>query len=159
MKNKHKIIDGVVTIFVDGGHKIYIDEADLPKVINHSWYVSDNGYACSNIKHKITKLHRFILDAPSDKMVDHKDLNKLNCRRHNIRLCVDGQNKMNLAVRETNIAGVKGVGWMRDKKKWRARIQVNGKEKHLGCFDFVEDAIAARLNHEKMIYGEFGNQC
>lgn len=39
--------------------------------------------------------------------------------------------------------------------KWDAFINVNSKKIHLGRFDAKEDAIAARLNAEKSIFGEY----
>lgn len=34
----------------------------------------------------------------------------------------------------------KGVGWYKSLNKWRARIKVNGKHKHLGYFESEDDA-------------------
>ena len=41
-------------------------------------------------------------------------------------------------------SGYKGVNYFSSTNKYRARIFVNGKEKHLGYFDKLEDAIKAR---------------
>jgi len=39
---------------------------------------------------------------------------------------------------------VPGVGWHSQRKKWRARIKINGKEKSLGLYSNYEDAVKAR---------------
>lgn len=39
---------------------------------------------------------------------------------------------------------VVGVGWHKQRQKWRARIKVGGRDKSLGLFKSREDAIAAR---------------
>lgn len=41
-----------------------------------------------------------------------------------------------------------GVSWHKRHKKWVAYITVNGKPKHLGVFDKIEDAISAREKAE-----------
>lgn len=37
-----------------------------------------------------------------------------------------------------------GVTWMKSRKKYRARIKINGKEKHIGMFNNLQEAIKAR---------------
>ena len=43
-----------------------------------------------------------------------------------------------------------GVGWHKQRGKWRARIKVNGKDKSLGLFEQYSDAVIARKNAEKV---------
>ena len=43
----------------------------------------------------------------------------------------------------------KGVYWNKKNRKWLARIFVNGKLKHLGCFQTKEEAILKRIGAEK----------
>jgi len=50
-----------------------------------------------------------------------------------------------LNQRSTRRNGVpKGVNWDKDKKKYRSRIYILGKEKHLGFFDTIDEAKKAR---------------
>lgn len=44
-----------------------------------------------------------------------------------------------------------GVSFMKSKNKWRARIKINNKEKHIGLYKAVEDAINARMEYNKSI--------
>jgi hypothetical protein len=41
--------------------------------------------------------------------------------------------------------------------KWRACIYINGKRKHLGCFNNKDDAFAAYCEAAKELHGEFAN--
>ena len=50
-------------------------------------------------------------------------------------------------------ADVKGVGWGKEKRKWRADIRYNGKTINLGYFDERAGAIQARLRAEAQKYG------
>lgn len=43
---------------------------------------------------------------------------------------------------------ITGVCWSNSANKWRAYINVDGKQKHLGYFDNIEDAIKARKDAE-----------
>lgn len=45
-------------------------------------------------------------------------------------------------------SGHVGVSWHKRHQKWVAYITVNGKQKYIGIFDDLEDAIAARENAE-----------
>lgn len=45
---------------------------------------------------------------------------------------------------------VPGVGWHKQRNKWRARIKVGGKEKSLGLFTNFDDAVKARKSAEKI---------
>ena len=43
---------------------------------------------------------------------------------------------------------IPGVCWSNTTNKWRAYINLEGKQKHLGYFDNIEDAIQARKDAE-----------
>lgn len=43
---------------------------------------------------------------------------------------------------------IPGVCWSNEHKKWRAYIGVDGRQKHLGYFDDINDAIKARKDAE-----------
>lgn len=44
-----------------------------------------------------------------------------------------------------------GVSYNKMNRNWNARIKINGKTKHLGCFNSEEDAYQSRLNEEKRL--------
>jgi hypothetical protein len=46
-------------------------------------------------------------------------------------------------LKSTNTSGYRGVSWTPQKKKWIAKIYVNGKKKHLGTFNTPLDAAIA----------------
>lgn len=45
---------------------------------------------------------------------------------------------------------VPGVGWHKQRKKYRARIKINGKEKSLGLYNTYEEAVKARRTWENL---------
>lgn len=54
----------------------------------------------------------------------------------------------NKRISKTNTTGVNGVTWSKQRKKYKVRIKVKGKETHLGYFDLMSDAIEARRKGE-----------
>lgn len=48
-----------------------------------------------------------------------------------------------------NTSGHKGVSWEKRSGKWHAYIGIKGKNKHLGYFDDLEDAVKARKEAEE----------
>lgn len=58
-------------------------------------------------------------------------------------------------IRVTNTSGVTGVYWDKSRNMWSAEIMFKHKKYHLGRFAKKSDAIAARKNAEKNIWGDF----
>jgi len=76
--------------------------------------------------------------------IDHIDGNPSNNRIENLRDVAQSVNLRNKKKQITNTSGSNGVYFVKNKKKWRAAVTIDYKEQHLGYFDNIEDAIAAR---------------
>lgn len=104
------------------------------------------------------QLHREIMQPPEGMVVDHANRNTLDNRRSNLRLATPTQNRAN-SVRKNGGTGFSsrfvGVSWDRKLKNWRARMQVAGKNIHLGNFAKEEDAGAAYAKAAAERYGDF----
>lgn len=89
--------------------------------------------------------------------IDHKDNDPKNCRIENLRACTDSQNKYNSKRRSDNKTGVKGVIHCTRVRKpmFAARICVDGRVKHLGCFENLDDAAKAYATAAAQYAGEF----
>lgn len=137
-----------------GRAKVDLDYLDLAK--SHKWYKSKNGYAVTRIsKSKQIFLHHLILKPSEGMVIDHINGDGLDNRRHNLRECTHRQNSMNQKLRVDNRSGYKGVGWCSRKNRWRSRIQLGSREKHLGYYENIEDAIKVRKKAEEEHFGEF----
>jgi len=136
-----------------GDQRILIDKKDLRGVDLSKLIISSEGYA------KIGKklLSRIIMNPPVDMEVDHRNLDKLDNRRQNLRICTHSENMMNRGKLKNNTCGFKGVSVDRrcKKKIFRVRIATNGKPFFLGCFESPADGAKAYKKAAKKLHGEF----
>jgi len=73
--------------------------------------------------------------------VDHIDNNKLNNCIDNLQLLTNRENcSKGIIARGNTTSKYLGVGWNKNTKKWRAKILINGKQKHLGLFNSEQEA-------------------
>lgn len=101
-------------------------------------------------------LHKKIFgETPPGYVVDHVNRNVLDNRRENLRLATVGQNNRNNDQHKYSKSGRKGVSWYDKYNCWRAAISVNGKKKHLGYYETVEEAAEAYTEAALKLYGEF----
>jgi len=143
--------------YVKNNIKFIFDIEDYDKIKNYYWKINDSGYIISNIKGKnAIRLHRLIMNVDNNKyVVDHINHDTLDNRKINLRICKQNQNCKNLKIKKNNISGVPGVTWYSKYNKWRARINVNYKEIHLGYFDNFDEAVQARKQAEEIYYGQY----
>jgi len=81
-------------------------------------------------------------------LIDHIDGNPSNNLLHNIRSVDHGENSRNSSISNINTSGVRGVCWDKKSRKWRATITFHRKFKHIGHYDTLESAVAARKSME-----------
>jgi ATP-dependent DNA ligase len=133
---------------------VLIDEEDIPKLNGYNIYLT-NGYPCVVNKQRESKyVHRILMDEPCGD-VDHKNGNKLDCRKSNLRLCTTSENIANTQKRVTNTSGYKGVMFFKRDKNWHAQITKDYEKIHIGYFDSAKDAAKAYDKKAKELFGEF----
>jgi len=76
--------------------------------------------------------------------IDHINQNKADNRIANLRQVTRSENCQNKSD-----ATLPGITWHKPTAKWQARIKINQKLIHLGVFQNVEDAKAARKQAEQ----------
>ena len=90
-----------------------------------------------------------------DGMVDHINRIPTDNRWCNLRLATRSQNGMNRTEPKNNTSGRKGVCWCKRNGKWFAYIMINQKQKSLGYYDKIDEAIRAREVAEKEFFESF----
>lgn len=86
--------------------------------------------------------------------MDHKNGIRWDNRPENLREATRSQNNAN-SERRTGVGGLRGVTWFERDQKWKAQIRIDGRCKHLGYFDTVEQAHVAYLNAADIVHGEY----
>lgn len=135
-----------------------VDDADAELVRPHRWHVlrvGRNVYATAHLpgKPRGLYLHRLVMQARKDQEVDHRDGNGLNNHRANLRIASKAQNQHN---RHNTVGASRFVGVSPSKGgRWRAYINLDGRQKHLGVFATEEAASEAHHRAAVEAWGEF----
>lgn len=121
-------------------------------VVRHT-HVSETG-----LPRTLLLMHRLILEKhgllqPGHE-VDHINGDGLNNQKYNLRSVTPRQNLQNRVNGCKKSSQFPGVDWTKQRNKWRSRIQINGKQKHLGYFDKEEDAALAYIVEIKKLKEE-----
>lgn len=145
------------TILTRKKEKILASKQDIPTLSNYTWHIN-GGYARTRVGDKIIKMHRLLLNAPSEKEVDHINGNPLDNRRENLRLVTHSQNQANRKVNKTSASGLKGVCYnrfMQRQKRWKAHIYHAGKRTTIGHYYTKEEAARAYDDMAIKLKGKF----
>ena len=133
-----------------------VDDEDYNHISKNKWTFTQQGYAVRTYKQKREYLHRVILGAKRGQFVDHKDGDKLNNTRKNLRFVSTSQNNINRhKARPTSKSGIPGVwlkefyqkGYVRKYYGWIAEIRFNRRKK-VRMFRTKEEAIECRKKME-----------
>jgi hypothetical protein len=144
------------------GKYALVDDEDFKWLNQWKWKSNGLGYAVTSFKSKKNQsgkrtvlMHRAIMRCKIKTMVDHKDGNKLNNRKSNLRFCNKSQNGINRPKQKNNTSGYKGVVFWAHISKWNSAIMMNKKRYYLGNFDSAVDAAKAYDKKAIEMFGEF----
>jgi hypothetical protein len=119
---------------------------------------ASNGYRMIGLYKRSYMTHRLVFmfhHGYFPKEVDHIDGNKSNNKIENLRPASHLENLRNQKIRTDNVSGHKNVGWAKREQKWRVRLTVNGKDKHIGYFDDRELADLVAVEATNKFHKEF----
>lgn len=88
-----------------------------------------------------------------DEQIDHRNEIKTENWWDNLRRATHGQNQTNRKSSRPNTSGFRGA--TKRGNRWRAVINIDGKQLHLGCFATPEEAHAAYVAAAHTHHGEF----
>lgn len=152
MRNAYDIRGAITAIVLrrrDGSTlETLIDTEDLPLVgsVAGTWSAMWSPqprtfYVRHDAGGRRIRLHRLITSAPFELEVDHVNHDGLDNRKRNLRIVTCSLNHLNRrAARPESISGIRGVGWIPERGKWRARMEYMGRTRHLGYFVSSDEA-------------------
>lgn len=121
---------------------------------------NNTGYNHIQIDKKMYKAHRlawlYVYGSFPDDQIDHIDGNRINNAILNLRNVDYKENFKNKRIYKSNISGCSGVCFDKLKNKWAAIIKIDGKQKHLGYFVSLDEAIKVRTD-ASALYGYHEN--
>lgn len=128
-----------------------VDNEDFEKYGHMNWGITDSGYAQH---HTLGMLHRLILKVEAPLEVDHKNRDRLDNRRSNLRPATSSQQGFNMKTR-VGVSGLRGVSWDKDKSKWFVKVWANKKYYFIGYFECKIEGAKARDKKALELQGEF----
>jgi hypothetical protein len=95
--------EGLVPVEKDGKCVAYaqVDPDDYADLMRFRWRVNAEGYA--EFRNKIlntnVSMHRYIMNFPEGRVVDHIGWNRLDNRKHMLRSCTVAENNRNMSYK------------------------------------------------------------
>jgi len=132
-------------ILTNKGKEILVDSEDFDWLNRYKWHLNEKGYAVCGIYDPVTqktkkyRMNRMIMGFPK-KFVDHKDRDKLNNRRNNLRLASRTQNGFNSKMFSTSTTGLKWICWDKSRNQYHVSTKINQRKINVGRFDTLEQA-------------------
>jgi len=137
-----------------------VDPEVYSEVAQFRWFLHTEGYAQRTVpdpekRRRTILMHREVLSPPQGTEIDHRNGDRLDNRRANLRAATKAENQRNSRSRRGSSSVYKGVCWDTANGKWKATITVHRRTKHLGRYKSEREAAlaynAAALQH----FGEF----
>jgi len=139
----------------DSGDMFKTSLCDAKRVSRRTWCLAADGYFTSGTEGRLDKLHQFIFGHISNGCIDHKNGDKTDNRRENLRHASFSENSRNARIPKNNTSGYKGVSLDRRRGTWKAVICYQYKPIYLGAFLRKEDAALRYNKAAKEFHGEF----
>lgn len=164
-----RVEGGLAYVALTRGMTAVIDAADVALVEGRNWsalksrgglFYAGRGETVAPYIQMTVLLHRAIMGADDDRIVEHRDRDPMNCRRSNLRFADQTINNQNASLRSNNVSGFRGVRYKRGKRRtkpWLAQLNYLGNSIRLGGHPTAEMAARAYDSAALKFYGPGAN--
>lgn len=167
---KYKKLEGYIKVTLSNGIETLISHED-EEILSEftSWVITGSKSKYVHVSRYIDVkygkviqsmyLHKLIycrargLQSTTGTQVDHKDRDRLNNQRTNLRMCTSSQNMGNVARKTISKSGYRGVTFQKRSLKKPFVVHIAGK--NIGYYSDKIEAAKAYDNAAKKRYGEF----
>lgn len=136
------------------------------EILDHNWSLGFSRkarlYVCAQRMkrkdgggHHSVSIHRALAKPDLGMVVDHANMNSLDNRRENIRVCTPQQNLLNRPAYRGKKVPLKGVQLDKHSGRYKAVIRFNNRWQYLGIYDTPEEAHEAYAAKARELHGEF----
>lgn len=148
-------------IIIANGFIVQVTDCDHFYLCGYKWRKTPKGYIITDIrknkKNTTIYMHRLVaklmgLNPNSD--IDHKDRNRFNNQRNNLREATQTQNNGNMSLRKDNLVKLKGVSKTKV-NRYMSRIRIHNNVIYLGTYNTPEEAHEAYKIASEKYFGEF----
>lgn len=133
------------------------DQRDEEWINNHTWYML-NGYPATYLNGKSVFMHRIILGLTDPKVFgDHKDGNKANNCRDNLRACTPAENRRNSRKGKNCTSIYKGSYFEFERGRFHAQLGIGSRVFNLGRY--ADERLAGKAYDRKALqmFGQFAS--
>ena len=152
--NRYEFIDDLCIGYTNDNKQFFIDKEDYEKIKDYCWHINKHGYVETQKNKEKILMHRFILNAPNNKDVDHNNRIRNYNLKDNLTIVTKKENNQNNSVYKNNTSGITGVSFDKNQRLWRSYININGKRIYGDSSYDIEVAINSRkeLEHKYFYY-------
>lgn len=136
----------------------YFDKEDFQKIKNICWFKdTKTGYIRGSLSglNKKVSLHRIVMEADKDDIIDHINHDLTDNRKSNLRKCTRSQNAMNSHIRSDNKSGCSNVYYDKNRSKWGVQISFDKRRISIGRFDSYERAVEEQKKIENQMFADY----
>lgn len=146
-----------IGITINTNNMYLFDIEDYEIIKEYCWLELKNGYIASRDSktNKYVYLHRIVMKASKNDVIDHKNHDKHDNRKRSLRIGTQSNNMMNTSMRIDNTSGITGVYQDKRNGRWISEIHYKNKKIFLGSFENKDDAIATRRKAEEYYFDEW----
>lgn len=146
---------GQAIIEMKNNEKTIVNDDNYHELIKYSWSLN-NGYVQTHIGGKVIKMHRFIINANENEIIDHINHNRSDNRRENLRISNESLNSHNKSKAINTTSKYHGVR----KTKFNTYQAIITKDKQVYCIGNYKNEIDAAIAYNKKaieLYGTYAN--